>query len=80
MITVVWRVRVSDVIEKFVNSMEVGLGETETKRQDRRSRIFTGMRPTGRNLTAFFMQNQRREKRFSDGQANKGNEKEWKGQ
>ena len=39
-ISIVWRVRVSNIVDIFINGMKVRLGESETKRKDRSRMAF----------------------------------------
>jgi hypothetical protein len=67
-ISVIWRVRVSDVINILVNGMNVGLGESETKRYDRRGVVPVRMRPPSRDMIALLMKKQREVGRLGDRQ------------
>jgi hypothetical protein len=61
----------SDVIDVLVNGMNVGLGESETKRKGRHGVVLARMRPTSRNVIALLMKKRRQGSGFGDGQAKK---------
>jgi hypothetical protein len=66
--TIIWGLRVSNIINKFIHGMVVRLGESETKRKDCRGVMFTRMRPFKRNVITLLLNNRTRETRCSDSQ------------
>jgi hypothetical protein len=77
MISIIWRVRVSDVIDILVNGMNVGLGESEAKSQDRNGMVSTRMRPASRDMIALLVKKPRIKRSLGQHQAKKAEGKKW---
>ena len=61
-VSIIWRVGVSDVIDILVNGMNVRLGESEAKSNDRHGMVSVRMRPVGRNMIALLVKKPRQKR------------------
>jgi hypothetical protein len=63
---VIWGVWISNIMDVFVDSLNVGLGKTKTKRKDCRAVESMGVRPASGDMITLLVKNPRREEGLSD--------------